>query len=187
MGPDARAAMDQLAPSFAPDALICDPVELGTYSCDGLTQFRARPAFAVLAGSGEDIQMVVKVCAGLKLPFVARGSGTGLSGGSVPKADGALARHFTHANGPGGTSRRPIGPCSSQVSPTSMSAGPPFPTGSSTPPGPVQPAGLLCRWQRSRELRRRSLPEVRVYDQPHHRSRSGDARRGCCGAGQHGR
>jgi glycolate oxidase len=90
MGPDARAAMDQLAPSFAPDALICDPVELGTYSCDGLTQFRARPAFAVLAGSGEDIQMVVKVCAGLKLPFVARGSGTGLSGGSVPNADGAL-------------------------------------------------------------------------------------------------
>ena len=78
------------APFLAPDALICDPAELATYECDGLTQFRAPPAFAVLAGSSEDIQRVVGVCAQLRLPFVARGSGTGLSGGSVPHAEGAL-------------------------------------------------------------------------------------------------
>ncbi len=88
--PDARAAIELLAPFLPPDALICDQVELATYECDGLTQFRARPAFAVLAGSSEDVQRVVGVCAGLRLPFVARGSGTGLSGGSVPHAEGAL-------------------------------------------------------------------------------------------------
>ncbi|HTT88490.1 MAG TPA: FAD-linked oxidase C-terminal domain-containing protein [Acidimicrobiales bacterium] len=88
--PDAQVAISLLAPSLPPDALIRDQVELATYECDGLTQFRARPAFAVLAASGEDIQRVVGVCARLKLPFVARGSGTGLSGGSVPHADGAL-------------------------------------------------------------------------------------------------
>lgn len=88
--PDARAAIELLAPFLPPDTLICDQVELATYECDGLTQFRARPAFAVLAGSSEDVQRVVGVCAGLRLPFVARGSGTGLSGGSVPHAEGAL-------------------------------------------------------------------------------------------------
>ena len=88
--PGAEAAIELLAPFLAPDALICDPTELATYECDGLTQFRARPAFAVLVASNEDIQRVVGVCARLKLPFVARGSGTGLSGGSVPHAEGAL-------------------------------------------------------------------------------------------------
>jgi glycolate oxidase len=86
----AAVAVEHLAPYVADDALICDQAELATYECDGLTQFRARPAFAVLAGSREDVQRVVRECAGLKLPFVARGSGTGLSGGSVPHADGAL-------------------------------------------------------------------------------------------------
>jgi glycolate oxidase len=90
LSPDAEMAIEQLAPHVAPEALICDPAELATYECDGLTQFKARPAFAVLASSSEDVQKVVSVCAHLKLPFVARGSGTGLSGGAVPNADGAL-------------------------------------------------------------------------------------------------
>jgi glycolate oxidase len=90
VGPAARAAIELLAPVAAPDALICDPAELATYECDGLTEFRARPAFAFLAASSEDIRRAVDGCARLKLPFVARGSGTGLSGGSVPHADGAL-------------------------------------------------------------------------------------------------
>ena len=89
-GSAAQAAVRQLGPYVAPDALICDQSELGTYECDGLTQFRARPAFALLVNSTEDVRRLIGVCAELKLPFVARGSGTGLSGGSVPDADGAL-------------------------------------------------------------------------------------------------
>ena len=55
-GPTAQAAVRQLAPYVAPDALICDQSELGTYECDGLTQFRARPAFALLVSSAEDVR-----------------------------------------------------------------------------------------------------------------------------------
>ena len=69
---------------------MTDPVELATYECDGLTNFRARPALAVLAGCTRDVQAVVSACARHGVPFVARGSGTGLSGGSVPDADGVL-------------------------------------------------------------------------------------------------
>jgi glycolate oxidase len=72
------------------ESVITDPVELATYECDGLTSFRARPALAVLVSTREQLQGAVSVCASLKLPFVARGSGTGLSGGAVPVSEGAL-------------------------------------------------------------------------------------------------
>jgi glycolate oxidase len=90
MGPDARAAIALLTPLLQADAVITDRAELATYECDGLTNFRARPAFAVLVSSSDEIRQVVAVCARLSLPFVARGSGTGLSGGAVPDARGAL-------------------------------------------------------------------------------------------------
>ena len=83
----AAAALRRL---LSPDALVTDPVELATYECDGLTNFRARPALAVLASSTHDVQTVVSTCARFGVPFVARGSGTGLSGGSVPVAGGIL-------------------------------------------------------------------------------------------------
>ena len=86
----AQTAKEFLAPLMPPEALISDPAELATYESDGLTQFRARPALAVLASSSDDVRTVIRVCSDLQLPFVARGSGTGLSGGSVPHADGVL-------------------------------------------------------------------------------------------------
>ena len=91
-GPKTRAtaAIDLLVPIVGRDAIICDPVELATYECDGLTHFRVRPALAVLVGSSHDVEAVVSTCARLELPFVARGAGTGLSGGSVPDSEGAL-------------------------------------------------------------------------------------------------
>ena len=89
-GLGAEAAIELLLPVVGSDAIITDAAELATYECDGLTNFRARPALAVLVGSRQDVEAVVAVCARLGLPFVARGSGTGLSGGSVPHADGAL-------------------------------------------------------------------------------------------------
>jgi len=77
-------------PIVGSDAIISDPVELATYECDGLTHFRVRPALAVLAGSSHDVEAVAGTCARLELPFVARGAGTGLSGGSVPVSEGLL-------------------------------------------------------------------------------------------------
>src|ERR1700733_10909266 len=70
--------------------VISDPLELRTYECDGLTSHRAAPALAVLPETAEQVAAVVQACAAAKVPFVARGSGTGLSGGALPRTDGVL-------------------------------------------------------------------------------------------------
>jgi glycolate oxidase len=70
--------------------VITDPLELRTYECDGLTSHRAVPALVVLPGTAEETAQVVRACADREVPFVARGSGTGLSGGALPHEDGVL-------------------------------------------------------------------------------------------------
>jgi glycolate dehydrogenase FAD-linked subunit len=70
--------------------VITDPLELRTYECDGLTSHRATPALVVLPGTAEEVAAVVRECATGGVPFVARGSGTGLSGGAVPHSEGVL-------------------------------------------------------------------------------------------------
>ena len=71
--------------------VITDPLELRTYECDGLTSHRSVPALAVLPGTAEETAAVVASCAAAGVPFVARGSGTGLSGGALPREDGVLS------------------------------------------------------------------------------------------------
>src|ERR1035437_6039800 len=70
--------------------VVSDPLELRTYECDGLTSHRAAPALAVLPETAEQVADIVRACAAAKVPFVARGSGTGLSGGALPRTDGVL-------------------------------------------------------------------------------------------------
>jgi glycolate oxidase len=70
--------------------LISEPAQLRTYECDGLTGFRVIPALVVLPASTEEVAAVVRVCAREHIPFVARGAGTGLSGGALPVADGIV-------------------------------------------------------------------------------------------------
>jgi glycolate oxidase len=70
--------------------VITDPLELRTYECDGLTAHRCSPGLVVLPASAEQVAEVVRACAAVKVPFIARGSGTGLSGGALPRADGVL-------------------------------------------------------------------------------------------------
>src|SRR5215472_6073279 len=72
------------------DAVITDPMELRTYECDGLTAHRCAPGLVVLPQTADQVGAVVRECAEAKIPFVARGSGTGLSGGALPRADGVL-------------------------------------------------------------------------------------------------
>ncbi|WP_199328473.1 glycolate oxidase subunit GlcD [Anabaena azotica] len=64
--------------------------ELITYECDGLTSYRQRPAVAVLPRTTEQVAAVVKICNQYAVPFIARGSGTGLSGGALPSEDSVL-------------------------------------------------------------------------------------------------
>src|SRR3954454_22854443 len=69
---------------------ISDPTQLRTYECDGLAHYRVTPALVVLPETTEQVAAVVRACAEHGVPFVARGSGTGLSGGALPRADGVL-------------------------------------------------------------------------------------------------
>jgi glycolate oxidase len=72
------------------DGLVVDPGELRVYETDGLTVFKAMPEIVVLPRSAEQVAAVVKVCHREKIPFVARGAGTGLSGGALPVEGGVL-------------------------------------------------------------------------------------------------
>jgi glycolate oxidase len=73
-----------------PGNVITDPQELRTYECDGLTAHRCSPGLVVLPDSAGQVAQVVAACAEAGIPFIARGSGTGLSGGALPRADGVL-------------------------------------------------------------------------------------------------
>lgn len=70
--------------------VITDPARLRTYECDGLTGYRVQPAMVVLPRSAAEVAAAVRVCARHGVPFVARGAGTGLSGGALPVADGIV-------------------------------------------------------------------------------------------------
>ncbi|HZB48516.1 MAG TPA: FAD-linked oxidase C-terminal domain-containing protein [Mycobacteriales bacterium] len=70
--------------------VIDDRQQLRTYECDGLAHYKVVPGLVVLAESTADVAATVRACAEAGVPFVARGSGTGLSGGALPHADGVL-------------------------------------------------------------------------------------------------
>jgi glycolate oxidase len=70
--------------------LITDRQELRTYECDGLAQYKVVPALVALPSTAAQVAATVKACVEAGVPFVARGSGTGLSGGALPHKDGVL-------------------------------------------------------------------------------------------------
>ncbi|WP_422771212.1 FAD-linked oxidase C-terminal domain-containing protein [Plantactinospora sp. WMMC1484] len=72
------------------EQVIDDRARLRTYECDGLARYRVVPALVVLPHTAQECALVVRACAAARVPFVARGSGTGLSGGALPHADGVL-------------------------------------------------------------------------------------------------
>jgi glycolate dehydrogenase FAD-linked subunit len=87
---DARILAGRFARIVGADGVITDPVRLRTYECDGLTYHRATPGIVVLPHTAEQIAAIVRECAAAGVPYVARGSGTGLSGGALPRTDGVL-------------------------------------------------------------------------------------------------
>lgn len=70
--------------------LLARPEQLSAYESDGLTAFRARPLAVAIPETAEEVIRLVRFCHQEKLPFVARGSGTSLSGGSLPVTDGIV-------------------------------------------------------------------------------------------------
>ncbi|WP_306205236.1 FAD-linked oxidase C-terminal domain-containing protein [Actinoplanes sp. RD1] len=79
-----------LRAALGDDRVITDRQELRTYECDGLANHRVVPGVVVLPADTAECARVVRECAAAGVPFVARGSGTGLSGGALPRADGVL-------------------------------------------------------------------------------------------------
>ena len=70
--------------------VITDRQELRTYECDGLAHYKVTPALVAFPHTAEECASVVRACVDAGVPYVARGSGTGLSGGALPRADGVL-------------------------------------------------------------------------------------------------
>jgi glycolate oxidase len=70
--------------------VLTDADELRTYESDGLRHYRTPPTVAVLPGTAEEVRAVVRCCYDAKVPWVARGAGTGLSGGAIPVENGVL-------------------------------------------------------------------------------------------------
>ncbi|GAC1531472.1 MAG: FAD-linked oxidase C-terminal domain-containing protein [Ramlibacter sp.] len=86
------ALLDRLLPALRAvlpaHALLWHAEETRPYECDGLTAYRERPLAVALPETEEQVQGVLRACHALRVPVVARGAGTGLSGGAMPNRVG---------------------------------------------------------------------------------------------------
>lgn len=80
----------KLQHELAPGAVLVEPHHVLVYECDGSTAFKSAPDTVVLARSTEDVATTVRLCHQHEVPFVARGAGTGLSGGATPVDGGVV-------------------------------------------------------------------------------------------------
>ncbi len=88
--PDQNKFINQLQQLLPASCLLQDPAELRPYECDGLTAYRHQPWLVALPDTIEQLQNIVRLCNTSGVPIVARGAGTGLSGGALPLENGLL-------------------------------------------------------------------------------------------------
>jgi glycolate oxidase len=87
---DAATLIPELERICGRDHVVTHPHQLRTYESDGLLQYAVTPGAVVLPETAEQVQAVVRACHEREIPWVARGSGSGLSGGALPVEDGVL-------------------------------------------------------------------------------------------------
>src|SRR5512145_694769 len=92
-----HALRQELEALVGPGAVLSDPDELMVYESDGLTLFRALADFVVFPTAAEHVAAIVRLANREQLPFVARGAGTGLSGGCLP-AEGGIVLSLMRMN-----------------------------------------------------------------------------------------
>src|SRR6185437_2185662 len=80
----------RLAAVLAPSALLTAPEDTQPYECDGLTLYRERPAAVALPDTEAQVVAILALCHAARVPVVARGAGTSLSGGALPHAEGVV-------------------------------------------------------------------------------------------------
>jgi len=91
------AVVSELREIVGEKGLITAQAQLQTYECDGLTAFRTPPLAVLLPESTEQVQKILRLCHRERIPFVARGSGTGLSGGALP-SEGSVVLSLSRMN-----------------------------------------------------------------------------------------
>ncbi len=84
---EVAAALRAFLPS---SAVLFDLEDVKPYECDGLTAYRQVPMVVALPDTEDQVCRILKICRQLRVPVVARGAGTGLSGGALPLGDGVL-------------------------------------------------------------------------------------------------
>jgi glycolate oxidase len=84
------AVLAELEAAVGKSGIVIERNQLQTYECDGLAALRTLPGAVVLPRSADEVQTIVRICARHRIPFVARGAGTGLSGGALPTASGIV-------------------------------------------------------------------------------------------------
>ena len=85
-----QALVKALKPVLPEHALLWEPEDTIPYECDGLAAYRQMPLAVALPETEAQAVGVIKVCQNLQIPIVPRGSGTGLSGGAMPIAQGLV-------------------------------------------------------------------------------------------------
>ena len=85
-----QALLDDLREQLSGEQVISHAGGLVPFESDGLTAFAVRPKAVVVPNDEAEVQLIVKACNRWEVPFVARGSGTSLSGGSVPHGEGIV-------------------------------------------------------------------------------------------------
>ncbi|ADU98269.1 FAD-linked oxidase C-terminal domain-containing protein [Alicycliphilus denitrificans] len=83
-----REIVQALSACVPQHALLWQSEDTTPYECDGLTAYRQRPLVVCLPETEDEVRAVLKTCHALQVPVVARGAGTGLSGGAMPHAMG---------------------------------------------------------------------------------------------------
>jgi glycolate dehydrogenase FAD-linked subunit len=84
------AWLTELARIYPPDRLLVQAAQLAPYESDALTAYKTRPAAVVIPETQDEVIEAVRICHRYDVPFVARGSGTSLSGAALPIKDGLL-------------------------------------------------------------------------------------------------
>src|SRR3546814_17655635 len=110
--PDFAGLIARIRHSVPQHCILSKVEDTRPYECDGLSLYRALPPVVVLPENEEQVVAVLQACKAFNIPIVARGAGTGLSGGAMPHAQGILLGLATlnsiHKNDPR-TERKSVG------------------------------------------------------------------------------
>ncbi|CDF86995.1 Glycolate oxidase subunit glcD [Pseudomonas knackmussii B13] len=87
---DKPALLVELRAALPDLEILHEPEDLRPYECDGLSAYRCTPLLVVLPEHVEQVQTLLRLCHRMRVPVIARGAGTGLSGGALPLEQGVL-------------------------------------------------------------------------------------------------